>query len=137
MLTYSQNQTPKLEDDMRKVLFIGIQRFFLRGLLSNLSSSKMGVLEDFLANSPNEAIEIAKNNPDICAVIFMGYITGTGSENPFRANVGVAIELDKILSKKVMIAATGDERTDVELMKNGCTIHAPMMEICNFLQKNI
>ncbi len=119
---------------MRKVLFIGIQRFFMRGLLSNLPEEKLNGIREFLANTPDEAIRIAKENPDISVVLFLGHLSVTGSEDPFRVNVGVAIELDKILSNKEMITATG-HRVDAELMENGCTIHVPRMEVGKFLRE--
>jgi hypothetical protein len=122
---------------MRKILFIGIQRFFLRSLLENLSNRGKSPIEAFLANSPDEAINTAKNNPDISVVLFMGYLEVTDSENPFRVNVSVAIELNKILTQKAMVAATGDKQTDIELMKNGCTTCVLMMEVGKFLQSQL
>ena len=121
---------------MRKVLFIGIQRFYMRGLLRNLPERKLKGISEFLANTPDEAIQIAKENPDISVVLFLGYLFASGSEDPFRANVGVAIELNKILARKVMIAATRDD-VDEELMKNGCTIKVPVLEVGNFLRDQL
>ena len=121
---------------MRKVLFIGIQRFYMRGLLRNLPENKLKGISEFLANTPDEAIQIAKENRDISVVLFLGYLLVSGSEDPFRANVGVAIELNKILTSKVMIAATGN-RVDNELMKNGCTIVVPIMDVGKFLREKL
>ncbi len=104
----------------KKVLFVGIERFFMLGLIRCLSVRTLDGMEALSANNPNEIITIAKENPDISMVIFLGRLATERLDDTFRANVGVAIELVKILPKATLIAATDHPDTNRELCKNGC-----------------
>ena len=123
---------------MKKILFIGIEKFFVKGILSNLNEDKRTLVKAYVAINAEEIIRIAKENPDLYAVIFMGYLAVDASEDPFRANVIVATELAKILSTDViMIAATEHHNTDIELLNNGCSKRCSGEEIRKWLKTNV
>lgn len=121
---------------MKKVLFVGIQRFYLQGMLRNLANDKGELIEDFLANNQREAVEIAEENPYLDLVIFMGYVaTGELSECPFTANVKISTELRKILSPEViMVAATGHDEADKKLLENGCSVWLSFDKVLQWLR---
>ena len=123
---------------MKKVLFVGIGKFSMRDILKELPADKLESINGFLVFNPKEAITTVKENPDMSVVIFIGHLVIDSNEDHFRINVGVAIDLKKILaSGVVMIAATPHQATNVELFKNGCQVMTQKQDIIKWLQKNI
>lgn len=120
---------------MKKILFIGIENFFVSSIKRSLQKAGKEV-ETLVSNTVLDVADKCEKHPDIHLVVLVGWILDTPIHPGLPNTTHLIPKIkDKLGEKVKIITAHSDDKINQRLMDAGCNVDIESIELTEHLIK--